>query len=430
MSPRDIDNDHHRSSFARHRRSHDRAAHERVPRYFALMIVVAGACQLLASLVVAYLLSVPHAGSQLAAGAALSLILTAAVGWLLVFAPLARDLALDHEESAARSRAFEELLHTRENDSRLQHALDIAEDEAAVLRIAEQAFKVMHRGNTSSQLLLADGPDGDIDQTITVGEMPAAARCTIRRPCDCPTVRRGQGVVYEDSMALSACPGLGGQIASNCAAACTPIVVGGRGAGMMRSFGETGDPGLFRLLQSLTTSANQIGARLTVMRSMAASEMKATTDPLTGLCNRRAMDDRLESILRDHSEFALVMADIDHFKKVNDTHGHEVGDRVLKVLAATLQRCVRRDDLVCRFGGEEFVLVFPHFGVDQALVLMERVRVELQQTAVRAAVPLFTISAGVVDQRHGTDTVNLLRAADELLYRAKHEGRDRVIAAE
>jgi diguanylate cyclase (GGDEF)-like protein len=393
-----------------------------------VLVTVAAGSYFLAQMVVTNYFADLGPRTQLASGLVVFLTLLASGAWILVLVPLSERLAKAHEEVAARASTIEDRLRAHENDARLQHALEIAEDEAAVLRIAEQALQVMS-GGSASQLLLAGNPDGEIDQVITVGEMPKAARCNIRRPGDCPTVRRGQGMVYEDSMALSACPGLGGQIESNCAAACTPVIVAGRGAGMVRSLGETGDPDLFRMLQSLTTHANRIGTRLAVIRSMAASEMKAATDPLTGLCNRRALDRRLESLFERRIEFALVIADIDHFKKVNDTHGHEVGDRTLKLFANTLRQMVRGEDLVCRFGGEEFVLLLPAFDAVRAAQVMERVRAELPRITQRGGLPIFTVSAGVVDHSHASTGEDLLRVADELLYRAKGEGRDRVLAA-
>ena len=126
---------------------------------------------------------------------------------------------------------------------------------------------------------------------------------------------------------------------------------------------------------------------------------------------------------------SLAIADIDHFKKINDTHGHEVGDRALKVLAGTFKQTLRRHDLVCRFGGEEFVLLLVGMDIDSGAELVERVRSELPRHIARGGVPPFTISAGVVDQQDGSDGESLLRVADGLLYEAKAAGRDRVRVA-
>lgn len=396
-------------------------------RYVLLLLALALACAV-ALVVPRQLFPDGAVGAQVLLGVILFLLLGAPAIWYRLVAPLLQEQRERLAEHAAKTHLAEERLRTHENNARLEHALEIAEDEAAVMRIAEQALQAM-APDTGAQLLLASDADSDIDQNITVGDMTPAARCTIRRPRDCPTVRRGQGLVYEDSISLSACAGLSGKLDLSCAAACTPVFVGGRGTGMLRSLGHTGDAELYRQLQSLTFNAHLIGRRLAVIRSMAASEAKATTDPLTGLSNRRVLEAGLARFLGQKARFALVIADIDHFKKVNDTHGHDVGDRALKLLAATLKQFVRREDLVCRFGGEEFVMLLAGLDAGHAATLVERVRAELPRATAREKVPAFTISAGVVDEQDGGDAEALLRVADGLLYEAKSLGRDRIVTS-
>ncbi|MBX3700504.1 MAG: GGDEF domain-containing protein [Dokdonella sp.] len=393
-------------------------------RYLLLLVLLAVAC---AAATAAAQVFLPQAAdaARVLVGAMLFLVLAAPIVWYQLLAPLLAGHARRLGEQTTKANLAEDRLRAHETDARLQHALEIAEDEPAVLRIAEQALRAV-AGAGGAQLLLADDPDGDVSHTITVGDMEPAARCVIRRPADCPSIRRGQGLVYEDGMALSACPGLSGQIDTGCAAACTPIFTGGRGTGMVRALGTADDPALYRLLQSLNFNAHKVGTRLAGIRSVAASEAKATTDPLTGLHNRRALDARLAILLDQQAPFALVIADIDHFKKINDNHGHEVGDRALKVLASALRQTVRRHDLVCRFGGEEFVILLVGLDAGAAAELLERLRAELPRATTRGGVPAFTISAGVVDQQDGPDGEALLRIADGLLYEAKSQGRDRV----
>ncbi|MBE7523258.1 MAG: GGDEF domain-containing protein [Burkholderiales bacterium] len=396
-------------------------------RYVFLLLSLALACAL-ALIVPRLLLPETGVGGQVLLGVTLFLLLGAPAIWFRLLAPLIQDHRERLADYAARTRLAEDRLRAHENNARLEHALEIAEDEGAVLRIAEQALSAL-ANDGGAQLLLANDADGDIEQNITVGDMASAARCTIRRPRDCPTVRRGQGLVYEDSMSLSACAGLSGKIDSSCAAACTPVFVGGQGTGMLRALGQTGDAALYRQLQSLTFNAHLIGRRLGAIRSMAASEAKATTDPLTGLSNRRVLEAGLTRLIHQRARFALVLTDIDHFKKVNDTHGHDVGDRTLKLFAATLKQFVRREDLVCRVGGEEFVMLLAGLDASHGATLVERVRTELPRATARDKVPAFTISAGVVDEQDGSDAETLLRVADGLLYEAKASGRDRVVVS-
>jgi len=405
----------------------ERAAAATWRHYLLALALLAAAC-VLATIAADLWLPAISPGLRILATTAIFLPLAALACWFPLLAPLQGHFRRALAEQTSRAAHAEERLRAQENDARLQHALEIAEDETAVLRIAEQSLEAV-ASESGAQLLMASDPDGEIDHSNVIGNMDPAAKCVIRRPRECPTVRRGQGMVYEDGMALSACRGLNGQIDAGCAAACMPVFVGGRGTGMIRTLGKAEDPALYRQLQALAFNAHQVGTRLAAIRSVAASEAKATTDPLTGLFNRRALDARLAILLDQQAPFALAIADIDHFKKINDTHGHEVGDRALKVLAGTFKQTLRRHDLVCRFGGEEFVLLLVGMDIDSGAELVERVRSELPRHIARGGVPPFTISAGVVDQQDGSDGESLLRVADGLLYEAKAAGRDRVRVA-
>ena len=158
----------------------------------------------------------------------------------------------------------------------------------------------------------------------------------------------------------------------------------------------------------------------------------ADTDGLTGLTNRRVFDETLARELRraerDASQVSLVMLDIDHFKHLNDTYGHQVGDDVLRAIATALDTNSRAFDLPARYGGEEFAIILPGCGADEAAALGERLR--RAATADVGCAPV-TASAGVATYPlHALDADGLLAAADAALYRAKREGRDRLCAAE
>ncbi|MCU0305144.1 MAG: diguanylate cyclase [Thermoanaerobaculales bacterium] len=163
-------------------------------------------------------------------------------------------------------------------------------------------------------------------------------------------------------------------------------------------------------------------------------EELSRTDPLTGLANRRALEERLadEALRSERSRrpFAVVLADIDHFKRVNDELGHAVGDEVLRTLASRLRAGVRSLDLAGRWGGEEFLLVLPDTGAEGAVELAEKLRRTIAGEAVEVdgrRVPVH-LTFGIAEHREGPieDTV---RRADEALYRGKREGRDRVVVA-
>lgn len=164
----------------------------------------------------------------------------------------------------------------------------------------------------------------------------------------------------------------------------------------------------------------------------------AVTDGLTGLYNRRYFDTHLK-LLMDRAAargrpLSICMTDIDRFKQVNDTYGHDVGDEVLREFANRIRTTVRGADLACRFGGEEFIVVMPDTSAEMAAGVAERLRTIIESLPFaipQADGPLkVTASMGIATLRPGSDTAEaLLKRADTALYQAKHEGRNRVVAA-
>jgi diguanylate cyclase (GGDEF)-like protein len=162
----------------------------------------------------------------------------------------------------------------------------------------------------------------------------------------------------------------------------------------------------------------------------------AFRDPLTGLYNRRYLDDALERELqrarRQGYPVSVLVIDIDRFKALNDQHGHQAGDEVLTALASELHASVRADDLACRWGGEEFVLVLPTMSIEAAGERADMFRSDFERRAVRYrdANLRATVSVGVAAfPMHGVTAAELLGAADNALYRAKSEGRNCVRVA-
>lgn len=156
------------------------------------------------------------------------------------------------------------------------------------------------------------------------------------------------------------------------------------------------------------------------------------TDPLTGLGNRRRLmdylGDAIERYKRNQEPFSIVMADIDFFKKVNDTYGHDVGDDVLVAFARLLSSCIRSIDLVARLGGEEFVIVMVATPMYQAMQKAEQLRVATEQLSFANMQCGITGSFGVAEYLLGDGVDGLLKKVDECVYRAKHGGRNRVSA--
>lgn len=159
-------------------------------------------------------------------------------------------------------------------------------------------------------------------------------------------------------------------------------------------------------------------------------EQLATIDPLTGVKNRRSMDQELDlaaaNAERTGLSYALVILDIDHFKKINDEYGHGVGDNVLRDLVGLIEENTRRTDLLFRFGGEEFVVLFPGVDEDNLKTVVANLQQGLRRSLKGPGGPV-TSSFGVAVLRHGESVTSWLSRADHALYRAKESGRDRVV---
>lgn len=166
-------------------------------------------------------------------------------------------------------------------------------------------------------------------------------------------------------------------------------------------------------------------------------QQQAIRDGLTGLYNRRYLDATLareiQRATRHQQPLAVIMLDIDHFKRVNDTYGHDAGDALLREMGTFLQARTRGEDIACRYGGEEFMLVLPGAALEDTRQRAELLRAELQMLIVQhqgQALERVTVSLGVaVFPNHGMSTDALIRAADQALYQAKRTGRDRVVVA-
>jgi diguanylate cyclase (GGDEF)-like protein len=161
----------------------------------------------------------------------------------------------------------------------------------------------------------------------------------------------------------------------------------------------------------------------------------ANVDGLTGLFNRRWMNEffkrQITRALKDNKPLALLIADLDHFKKINDLHGHVVGDEVLFAVASLLSQLIRPSDLLARFGGEEFAMILTDTSPNEAKLIAERMRSTLETTKIKIGNGSsheiqVTLSLGVTSLMLGDEINNLLTRADHALYRAKENGRNRV----
>ncbi len=162
--------------------------------------------------------------------------------------------------------------------------------------------------------------------------------------------------------------------------------------------------------------------------------VQARIDGLTRIPNRAAFDERLCEYLglleRANLAFTLLLLDIDHFKRINDVHGHVNGDRILRGVAAKISDSIRTNDFAARYGGEEFAVIFPGTGLAEAMLVAERVRVDIAKTNFRLdnLTIRITVSGGLAECTKGLECEGLVDTADKALYQAKSEGRNRLVA--
>jgi diguanylate cyclase (GGDEF)-like protein len=164
-----------------------------------------------------------------------------------------------------------------------------------------------------------------------------------------------------------------------------------------------------------------------LLRVMAESELQASTDNLTGLLNRRSFEQRLANVRRHDTPVTLAMGDLDNFKTLNDTFGHETGDRALRLFGRVLTESVRGQDIVSRHGGEEFLVALLSCATEPARVIFDTIRLRLDAAITVVGLPKFTVSFGLVEADRSESIPTMIGRAKAALFTAKRDGRDRVV---
>lgn len=345
--------------------------------------------------------------------------------WLWIFRPLGQALREEEARRAAVSdrKAAEERQQgfAREVSS----ALEVVDSEEELLSLLERAMADSEPHPT--ELLLADSSQAHMHR-VAVHPEAGAPGCSVSTPHACPAVRRGRPLSFESSQRLDACPRLNAR--GPCSAFCAPVTFMGRALGVLHATGPEGQPPSPAFAQRTEFLAGAMGARLGSIRSLERIQLQAATDPLTGLLNRRALETEVRKVQRRSGVYAVAIADLDHFKRLNDTLGHDAGDRALTTYAKCVQEVVGDQGFVSRFGGEEFVLVFPDHQMEAAARILEQARERLATITAGGDTPCFTASYGVADSRHADDLAGIISVADAALLRAKEAGRDRVLLAD
>lgn len=359
-------------------------------------------------------------------------------GWLVVVRPLRHALGREHHRFLEKQAELEEQVARHHLDAQLNRALEMATSEPEVLDVVQRALRQVCP-DRPVEVLLADASHAHLRRAVMAApacELPAPGEpvkpslacsglgCPVASPAGCVAARRGQVMHFESSEALDTCPQLARHAGGPLSATCVPLSIGGRAVGVLHTYTEAGTRRDERLAANLYTISAQTGARLGMLRAMEASELAATTDPLSGLLNRRSLTERARLLENAGAAYSLVACDLDHFKRLNDTFGHAAGDQAIKTFARVLRSSCRPDDVLARAGGEEFVMLLAGVTAAQAESVAHRVRATLRDISGRIGVPEFTVSFGIAETLDGRGFEDLMRQADQALYNAKRAGRD------
>jgi diguanylate cyclase (GGDEF)-like protein/PAS domain S-box-containing protein len=341
-----------------------------------------------------------------------------------------QELAEKVEELQQRSKEINLL---SEMGSRLQACKEADEAYVEICTKAEQLFP-----RWSGALCITSASRTTVETVSDWGQSGHVER--VFAPDDCWALRRGQLQSYQRGVRGSACRHLDLREVEE--SLCVPLMSQGEALGvvslqMMRGQERrelTPAPSGESERRLAWVLAKQVALSLWNLKLRESLRNQSICDPLTGLFNRRYMEESLEREFsranRNKTSVAIVMADLDHFKRFNDTFGHQAGDTLLRALGDLLKRYTRSQDIACRYGGEEFSLVLTDTTLDGAFKRAEILRQQVKQMSVEYDGQLLgavSVSMGVaLFPDHGTTMGEVLRASDQALYCAKREGRDRV----
>ena len=310
-----------------------------------------------------------------------------------------------------------------------------AEEVPAI--VVSYATKLFH--GTDGALFLLNDSKTDLQSVASWGNFPEDVDNNIFAPDACWGLRQGRVYVVEDMKTSPICPHLK-QSLSN-AYVCLPLIGKGELFGLLhlgtKRSAQKDDRqwDIAELKEIAVIFAEYLSLSIANIKLSEKLTSQSIRDPLTRLYNRRYMDEIIQHEIlraaRQQTGIGVVMVDIDHFKQINDTYGHETGDEYLMELADFFRLKIRGSDFIFRYGGEEFILMLPESSVEDTYKYAELLRKEIKNMKIHfrgQRLPSITLSFGIAAYPdHGLDTIELIRVADKALYRAKEEGRDRVI---
>ena len=311
-----------------------------------------------------------------------------------------------------------------EGMNQLVEALALATDEVSTGQVAARAVAQGFRLIASTTLFV----DPSVALLEPVGTAGAArVHPVVNGPDNCPAIRSGRVFRVTSPADAVICPympfaeGTDGYV-------CVALMAGGKPLGalfMEPTVGSVVEDAFAR------AAADRVALSLANRRVLETAQVQATTDGLTGLHNRHFLQSQLrvlQSLAERHGQpYAAVAMDVDGLKQVNDTFGHEMGDLALRGFANTVKKTIRTSDIGVRTGGDEFLVLAPHGGLDEAKVLAERMREAVELQGRSEPHTAITVSVGVAAWRPGRTSEQVLEAADAMLYAAKRAGKDRVM---
>ena len=334
---------------------------------------------------------------------------------------------------AARSEAA-----TAATFNQLAELTSFAQDEATLV---DAATRVLQRIASSprGQVMLLNNSTNRLSVAATWGDgLPDVGSVVgIDRPDRCPGIRRATAYVTDDGSDELAvrCPAH--RTEGSGSVVCLPMPALGSIVGVIHLERPAAHSFDTVTVQRAARVAEQVALALANARLMKTMEGLANTDPLTGLRNARFIDAYLEQEFlvadRDGTSIGLLMLDVDHFKKFNDTYGHPAGDEALRALSRTMRGTLRASDIIARYGGEEFLIALHHAGLAESRVIAEKLRSAVEQMVVEIGPGRYgriSVSVGVAaTDAHRVDRKGLISLADAALYRAKDAGRNRIESA-
>jgi diguanylate cyclase (GGDEF)-like protein len=352
--------------------------------------------------------------------------LTVAWMFVLVLPVLGVIVSVNVSQQRKSDRTVGGLTRRQQFESRLANALDMAEGEPEVIDVIERSL-ASTLPDSPVELLLADNSHAHLLRMATVSPTGLPPACGVDSPDRCPAARRAQIQRFATSDDLDACPKLRGRADGAISALCVPVSIMGRTVGVIHATSGPHTVVAEHTVHDLATLAKLAGARIGLLRVMADTQLQAATDSLTGLMNRRSFEQKVSAVRAETAVLSVAISDLDNFKALNDTYGHDTGDRALRLVAKVLTESVRAQDLVCRHGGEEFVIALPGCNAANGRDILDAARVRLAAAVTVAGLPKFTVSFGIIDAEDKEDLPSLISRADTALYQAKRDGRDQVV---